>query len=137
MKAPKEKDHYLIRAIEYGLNPDNELFTLKGMLDELKLSPGEFTVIKNLLAESVAKSNPNHIMYIVDNLSEKGGVLPIDDCYCTLLKTAIDQYNEYEELKLARENAEEARKQANTANRYAIAAIILAVFFGVTQLIFN
>ena len=130
------EDHLLIQIIRYGLRVKR--FTLLELLEQLKMTPEDFEYAKKLQSGALERANENHVMYIFEaktnpNISNSSS-MSVDHSINMLLPSAVKYYTEHLEIRMARESATDAKRQAQKANRVAMGAVILTFIFGVIQL---
>lgn len=128
------EDHLLIQIIKYGLN--RHRFTPLELILDLKIKPDDVTYVKKLIIDTPERANENHIMYVIEARSNpqlSPANYSIDHSICTLLPTAIKYWVEHEEIRMARENANDAKRQASKANTVAMLALFITLIFGVIQ----
>lgn len=125
----------VLRVLEYATG-DYPRFQLSELKKELKLTGSEHKMVENYIASNIQSANPNHILIVVDeiNLSHKTNVFQMDPI-CELLPSAVMMYNEFEEIRLARENAEYAKEQSHEANKLALRAFRFSLVIGIISLI--
>ena len=152
MDAKTEKN-LILRISEYGLNHDR--FTLTKLYQTLKLSEYEIKYVVNTLISDTSNetSNPNHILVTVDEIEyePESELLKYQNIgmgltlkqpkqivsrlpYYSLTPTALFNYIDYLEIVEARKAAQQARTQAETATRLAIASILIGLVLGLGQI---
>jgi len=133
-----EKQNLIYRIIEYGIH--NEIIVKQKLIEALQISDIDEQYIENVLQVIFPEDvNPNHIMVRV---SDSAAPTAPRTWQFRILPNAIFQYNDYLEIKAARESAEFARNQAERANaqatkaqRTAMIAIYISAILGVVQIL--
>lgn len=140
----KEERNLIIRVTEYAI--EHNSFELAQLIADLKLGQGDSDFLKNsLVSKSYTADNPNHIL-VVSNIdiqqtekeNDTGGkdYSELRKPY-RLLPTAFYNYVDYLEIKEARKQANEAKKQASLALQLTVSAIIISVLLGLGQIFFQ
>ncbi len=127
MITAKRQHDLTIRIIEYGL--EHQIFEFEQMLKDLKIDGGdELKCIRFVLAQNTQEPTPNNIIGIV-TYSDIDSPSTIDQYTATftLLPTAYFSYIDLQEIQLARENSEEARRNAILANKQSLRAIWISI----------
>lgn len=140
----KEERNLIIRVTEYAIEHDS--FELSQLIKDLELGPDDSRyLMASLVSKSTTADNPNHILVVGNpdilgtvKENETGGksYSELRKPY-RLLPTAFYNYVDYLEIKEARKQANEAKKQASLALELTVFAIIISVVIGLGQLIFQ
>ena len=140
----KEERNLIIRITEYAI--EHNSFELTQLIADLNLGQEDSEFIKNsLVSKSYTADNPNHILVVSNNdilrtvkENETGGknYSELRKPY-RLLPTAFYNYVDYLEIKEARKQADEAKKQASLALQLTVFAIVISVLLGLGQLFFQ
>ena len=140
----KEERNLIIRVTEYAI--DHNSFELAQLIADLKLGQDDSHFLMNsLVSKSTTADNPNHILVVGDpdilktfKEDENIGISysELRKPY-RLLPTAFYNYVDYLEIKEARKQANEAKKQASLALELTVFAIVISVIIGLGQIIFQ
>jgi hypothetical protein len=134
----KQSDNHLVyRVIKFGL--EHQTFTLHEIYDVLNIRhTGDRHILATLYTKYSNEENPNHIIACISpKFVDMKDMTAAENHQYTLLPNAVFQYNDYLEIKAAREAAQEARVAANKANNLAIYAIIITVVVSLVGLIID
>lgn len=126
----------VLRILEYGTRGDHPNFSKRDLRKDLKLNSSDSKMINQYVATNVDTARPNHIMVYSESLKEQLNKEK-DDYLCVLLPNAIMMYNEFEEIRLARENAEGAKIQSQKAHDLALLAFWVSLTVGVVQIVIS
>jgi hypothetical protein len=124
-------DNLIIRVTEYGLK--HPRFTLRDLQMDLKLNGDEHSFVENALTEKkrTFTDNPNHILVPVEGYTHSpvqvGTIVRNPDTKYSLLPNAFYNYVDFIEIREARKQANDAKKQSMIAIWISVIAIIVSV----------
>ena len=128
------KQNVIYRIIEYGLNDSRvkDGVMVRGkLIEDCQLTDFDQIYLNNVLACNDEKLlNANHILIRFHT----GHSTDAKDWQYKLLPTAIFQYNDYLEIKAAREAAKESKKLAWIAIIFSSALGVFGLIVGILQL---
>jgi hypothetical protein len=117
-------NHLIYRIIRYGLN--NESFTLTKLFKDLNLTEQEQEFVRYHFLKDSHNEKPNHIIAYHEPFSMEGSI-SLSKKLISVLPNAVFQFNDYLEIKAAREAAKESK-------RLAWVAIGLSLVVGIIQI---
>ena len=140
----KKERNLILRITKYAIK--HKSFELDQLITDLKLGQDDSDFVKNsLVSKSSTADNPNHILVVgntdilgtVKENSTGGRNYSQSRKSYRLLPTAYYNYVDYLEIKEARKQANEAKKQASLAVQLTVWAIIISVLLGLGQIYFQ
>jgi hypothetical protein len=126
-KYDDHSNNLIVRVTEYGLKCQR--FKLTDLKRDLNLSVEDFNFVRDTLTQLNQKytDNPNHILVGAELDYFNTTTVNVEKSTYSLLPTAFYNYVDYLEIKQARIQANEAKKQSMIAIRISVAAIIVTV----------
>lgn len=125
-----EQHNLILRITEYAVNRSSFIYT--EMKDALGLNIDEDAFIQAYcITYSRETENPNHI-FVQTNYSSSGGWM---HSRYRLLPTAFYNYVDYVEIKVARQQATDAKHQSSLALMVAVGSLVIGSFIGLLGII--
>lgn len=140
----KEETNLILRVTDYAIR--NNSFPLTQLFSDLELDKNDKDFIENILISKSSRTtdNPNQILVVCGKAMAQAKRNETDELVVSdsmnlyrLLPNAFYNYVDYLEIKEARKQADEAKRQANTALKLTIFAIIISILLGLGQIYFQ
>jgi hypothetical protein len=109
------------------------MFSFNDLKQNLKLNKLEVIIAKQTVAKTFEGATPNPTLYPI------GGYpcateFEQDNFHLALLPHGIVVFNEFEEIKLANQNAEEAKRESKRAYKLAMVALLASSVIGLIEI---